>query len=109
MSRFDRIVRSPRLLDANRYPEIVFQSKTIVEKGDHYIVEGTLDLHGVRKDLSFKFDVQNLDQNQILAKGKWRIKRKDFGIIWHKVLDYGGIIVGNHITINWELVAQVDS
>jgi len=47
-------------------------------------------------------------QKYILTSGQWLINRKDFGITWNKLLDKGGIIVGNIITIDWKIVAAME-
>ncbi len=35
------------------------------------------------------------------------IYRKDFGIIWNALLDKGGILVGNNITVDWSIRRQL--
>ena len=105
MPRFDRIVRSSRLLDAGQYPEITFKSKRITKRADDYFVEGELTLHGVKRTLGFPFHLAQTTGNEISAQGSWQINRKSFNIIWHPVLDVGGILVGNKITIDWKIQA----
>ena len=36
------------------------------------------------------------------------INRKDFEIIWHEIFDKMGILVGNHMTVDWEIAAFKD-
>ncbi len=106
----DRIVRSPRLLDVKKYPLIRFQSKDIKRQEENFIVTGTLDMHGTKRILSFVFAAEKPeapapDKMILEANGKWIVNRKDFGIIWNPILDQGGIIVGNHMTIDWQTEA----
>ena len=78
------------------------------KKGQYYI-RGILDLHGVRKEISFPFSVEGPVKNKhgqtlIRARGRWLINRKDFGVVWHKQWDKGGVIVGDMVKIDWDMV-----
>lgn len=104
----DDIVRSPQLLDVGRYPKISFDSVSISKDEDIYRVRGILDLHGVKKEMTFPFQVSALpsadgQKTEMYIQGRWIIARKDFGITWNKFLDQGGVLVGNHITIDWKI------
>ena len=107
----DKIVLSPQLLHAEEYPQTVFKSKSIVPSGkpNEYDVTGALTLHGVTEDITFPFIVEgpftDHQNTHILAKGVWVIARKDFNIYWSRFLDKGGILVGNHMTVDWEINA----
>lgn len=107
----DKIVLSPRLMHAKKFPRTLFKSKAIVPsaKPNEYQVSGALTLHGVTKDITFPFTVEGPleegGQKRILAKGEWVIARKDFDMYWHSFLDKGGIVVGNHLTVDWEINA----
>jgi len=106
----DRIVRSKRLLDAAQYPEITFHSDSIIRRGEDYEVEGTLTLHGVSRTIVFPFILEGPiidggNRKYIKAWGTWDIPRKKFNIVWSKLLDYGGIIVGNKVMMDWEVTA----
>ena len=105
--RLDKIVRSPRLLNAPKYPQITFQSRSIEKQEDgSYTVEGMLSLHGIAHAYRFSFDLKQLDRDNLYAEGRWKINRKDFNIIWSQLLDHGGIIVSDIITIDWSILAQ---
>lgn len=106
----DKIVKSKQLLDVNKFPTMNFQSSKIVREGvGAYRVTGKFTLHGVTKELSFPFHLEGPVGEQkkyIKAKGKWLINRKDFGVVWNKVLDRGGVLVGNHVTLDWQIFAD---
>lgn len=107
--RLDRIVRSSRLLDAANYPYITFKSTSIRETDQGYYIEGRVKLNDITKDFGFYFDLagpfREGGEEFLEARGRWVINRKDFEIIWNRWLDHGGIIVGNHITVDWEIQA----
>lgn len=102
----DKIVISKQLLDAEKYPSIVFEGKDFKKDSDGYWVKGAIDLHGVTKDLNSQFNVEENIDGYLSAKGKWVLRRKDFNIVWSKILDHGGVLVGNHITVDWEIRAK---
>lgn len=110
-SRLDRIVVSPRLLDARRYPVITFKSHSISRQGDHLWAEGNVVLHGVKREFGFPFFLQGpfkdtKGNSYLLAKGRMMIRRKDFAVIWNKILDQGGLIVGDHVNVDWKVTAR---
>jgi polyisoprenoid-binding protein YceI len=66
----------PKVLDAHQFPQIVFRSSRIESAGPHqYRVAGTLELHGVRKELSF-----HVAGGPEHFTGTTRLKQTDFGI-----------------------------
>ena len=100
----DKIVCSKRLLNTAIYPQIIFKSDTIIKDGKDYRVHGTLSMHGISKAMTFPFVanfVQEHGRNVLDLKGKWVINRKAFGITWNKLLDHGGVLVGDQITVDW--------
>ncbi len=108
--KLDRIVKSSRLLNASRFPWITFDSQKVYKKGDQWWVDGIVNLRGVKRLLTFPFKLEETkptsEKRQLLrASGSWVIQRKDFDVIWNKILDHGGIIVGNQITLDWSMVA----
>lgn len=106
--RLDRIVRSDRLLDTATYPTIDFKSRAIRRLADGYQVDGRVRLHNISKDLSFRFfegPYRAGDDMYVRARGQWLVNRKDFDIIWSRWLDHGGIVVGDYITVDWEILA----
>jgi len=102
----DKLARSRRLLNAKRYPKIIFKSDKIVQDRDGYEVKGVLDMHGIKRKLAFPFRFKSIINPEangewIDLKGSWIINRKDFNIIWNKYLDHGGILVSDNFTVNW--------
>jgi len=103
-STWDNFIRSKRILNADQYPVMTFKSKRIEQYEGQYTVSGTLNLHGVIQEISFPFTIEE-KKDVVEAKGTWLINRKDFNVIWHALLDKGGVIVGNHIKVEWRIVA----
>lgn len=64
---------------SEKFPEIFFTSSTISTTANGYEVTGTLDLHGIKKTITFPFTFsENGDSGQL--NGKMTVNRQDFGI-----------------------------
>lgn len=106
----DKHLRSEDFFDVETYPEITFVSRKITKSGDDtFAVTGTLTMHGVAKTVTLP--VTFLGEGPSPWGGRvagWEIQttldRKDYGIVWNKALDTGGMILGDEveITINLE-------
>ncbi len=109
----DKIVRSEQLLATDKFSKIIFMSDEIIKNELDYTVKGVLEMHGVKRRVSFPFQAQILNnkdstQKTLDIKGRWQINRKNFKIVWNKVLDQGGVLVGNFITVDWGIKAELE-
>jgi polyisoprenoid-binding protein YceI len=101
----DKDLRSPNFFETDKFPQMTFQSSKIVAKDkDHFDVTGTLSLHGVSKEVTVAVAVGGF------AKDPWggeragfdvstTLNRKDFGLLWNKTLDSGGLLVGDDVQV----------
>jgi polyisoprenoid-binding protein YceI len=106
----DEHLRSADFFDVAKYPAMTFVSKKVAKAGnDKLKVTGDLTLHGVTKEVVL--DVEGPSQE---SKDPWgafrkgatattRINRKDFGLVWNKALETGGVAVGDEVTITLEI------
>lgn len=106
----DTHLRSPDFLDAEKFPEIIFKSKSVEKKGDSYVLNGTLTLRGVSKDVAIRFDilgtVKDPGGNERLgAHGELTLNRMDYGVSWSKSLDTGGLVVSEEVKILLDIEA----
>ena len=100
----DNHLRSADFFDAEKYPEITFRSSRIEKKGDAYIAVGTLDMHGVSKEITIPFEITGKMQDpwgntRAGIEASTQLDRKDYGLNWNKTLDKGGLLVGNEVKI----------
>ena len=110
----DTHLKSADFLDVEHYPEIRFRSKRIEQAGGGYMVRGDLTIRGVTKEVPLKvedFTPEAKDPWGNLRAGataSTKIKRGEFGLGWNMVLEAGGFMVGEEvsITIDVELVRQ---
>ena len=87
----------PKVLDADKYPEIHFQSSRVEQTApQHYRVTGTLSLHGATKELSFEV-TGGPDRYQ----GNHKLNQTDFGI---KPISIGG----GTVKVKDQLVLDLD-
>ena len=80
----DNDLRSANFFDAEKFPEITFQSKTIEKKGNDYVAHGTLTIHGVAKDVDMPFELKGPvegRQGKVMgAHGSLTLNRVDYGV-----------------------------
>ncbi len=90
----------PKVLDTEKFPEIRFKSSRIEQTSpQHFRVTGTLELHGVKKPITFEMTGGPQEY-----KGKTRLKQTDFGI--EPVSAGGGTVkVKNEIDLEMDIYA----
>lgn len=91
----------PKVLDAQKYPEIRFSSSRIEQTSpQHYRIMGKLELHGASRELTFPVS-GGADQYQ----GKTKLKQTDFAI--QPVSIAGGTVkVKDEIEIEFTIYPQ---
>ncbi len=107
----DGHLRSADFLEVEKYPQMTFKSRRVRPAGkDKLEVLGDLTLHGVTKPATLFVDVSGM------TKDPWggtrtgfsaitQIKRSDYGIIWNKTLESGGMLLGDDVNISIEIEA----
>lgn len=74
-------LKSPDFFDVEKFPKATFTSTSIVPAGEGYTVTGNLDLHGVRKSISFPARIE-AGPDKVTARAEFSIMRFDFGIVY---------------------------
>lgn len=77
-------LKSPDFFDVAKFPQATFASTEIKaggEKGASHIVTGTLDLHGIKKTLSFPATIK-VEADVVSMTSEFALNRKDFGIVY---------------------------
>ena len=110
IARRDEHLRSADFFDVARFPTMTFVSRKVAKAGPGNLqVTGDLTIHGVTRPV-----VLNVDGPTAEIKDPWgmtrrgvsagaRIDRKDFGLVWNKVLEAGGVAVGDDVEIHLEV------
>ena len=106
----DEHLRGPDFFDVTKYPTIIFVSKKVIKTDTNRLkVIGDLTLRGVTREITV--DVEGPTPE---VKDPWghfrrgatattKINRRDFGLTWNKVLDTGGLVVGDEVNIYIEV------
>ena len=113
----DEHLKGPDFLDTAKFPTLTFKSTKVEKAGAGWKLTGDLTLHGVTKPVVL--DVTNVTppvkdpwgNTRIGAQATTKINRQDFGIVFHKALDGGGVLVGDEIaiTIDVEVMKKGDA
>ena len=77
-------LKSPDFFDVAKFPQATFTSSEIKsggEKGATHTVTGTLNLHGVKKTVTFPATI-NVAADAVSVVSEFAINRKDFGIVY---------------------------
>ena len=87
---------------------MVYKMKTYQKSGDGYRAIGDLTLHGVTKEMTLTGNFNGVTKDPwgntragFTAEGK--VNRKDFGMVWNKALDSGGLVVGDEVLIKLDI------
>lgn len=112
----DAHLKSPDFFDAGVHPEIQFVSKRIkkTKKPLVYDVTGTLTMKGVAKVVTFPLEVSQAIQDpwgktRMGFNARFKINRRDFGMNFSKVMDNGGLVVGNDVDVELDIEAIKDT
>jgi polyisoprenoid-binding protein YceI len=71
---------SDEWFDAKKYPTIRFTSKNTTKTGAGYQITGSLEMHGVQKDITFPFSFAQTSASGGIFSGAFMINRNDFKI-----------------------------
>jgi len=106
----DEHLRSADFFDVAKFPTITFKSTSIAAKSaTEFAVTGDLTMHGVTKRVTLPVSFLGFGKTARGEKAGFEIEttvnRKDFGIVWNKNLDEGGLLLGEDVkvSINLEL------
>ena len=111
----DKDLKGENFFDVRKYPTITFVSKRLRQEGPGKLqLVGDITIHGVTKEVAFEVNGPTppvKDMRGTLHVGgsaTTTLNRKDFGLIWNKNLDGGGVMVGDDvdITVDVDLVQQ---
>lgn len=110
----DTHLRSADFFDAENFPKITFES-TAFRRGDKNLeLVGKLTIRGTTREVVLAIDGPTAEQTdpwgnvRIGASATTKIKRSDFNMTWNTVLEAGGVVVGDEISIalDVELIKQ---
>jgi polyisoprenoid-binding protein YceI len=106
----DADLRGPLFFDVEKFPRITFKSRgTTVEAVGRLKMTGDLTMHGVTRPVTLEIEgptpeIKDIWGNRrIGATARTTIDRRDFGLVYNRLLEGGGAVVGNDISISIDL------
>jgi len=106
VAKRDEHLRSPDFLDVAKYPTIAFKSRRVEKTGNGTMrMTGDLTLHGVTKEVILTVEGPTpaikdpMGNNRVGGQATTKIHRKEFGLLWNKALETGGVVVGDEVEI----------
>lgn len=107
----DDHLKTPDFFDTAKCPEIVFKStKVVAVKNGAAKLHGQLTMHCVTKPVVLDLEIGGAAMDPwgnaragFSAAGM--LNRKDFGIVWNKILDSGGLMLGEDVAISLDIEA----
>lgn len=109
ISKRDDHLRNEDFLDAGRCPELRFASSRISGAGgDRARLHGDLTMHCVTRPVVLDLELGGVIKDpwgnlRAGATARGKIKRKDFGLAWNKLLEAGGAMLGEEVEITLEI------
>jgi polyisoprenoid-binding protein YceI len=107
----DKDLRSANFFDAEKFPGITFQSKSVKKTGEAtFEVTGDLSMHGVTKEVVLNVELlgKGVGMEGKTVSGweaKTNLKRSEFGLSWNKMIE-GTQVVGDDVAIDLRVEAD---
>ncbi|MDQ4123205.1 MAG: YceI family protein [Acidobacteriota bacterium] len=102
----DKHLRSADFFDVGKYPEMTFKSKRIEKSCSGFLAVSDMILRGVTKEVAMPFtftspfkDPLAAGEKRMLVEASLKIDRRDFGLVWNRVMEGGGLFIGNEVEI----------
>jgi polyisoprenoid-binding protein YceI len=98
-------------LDVSDHPAITFASTGVAQiNGTTFTVTGDLTIRGVTRPVTVDFELTGAEHD---PRGNFRvgfvgtviINRKDWGASWNAVLEGGGVLVSEKVTLEFDVAA----
>jgi polyisoprenoid-binding protein YceI len=101
-------LQSPEFFDAERHPQLRFESSDIRRDGDEVVVDGELTIKGITKAVEARGTLEGPavtfgDVNKIGLSLEAIIDRTEFGLNWNAPLPKGGFALANDVKLIVEL------
>ncbi len=105
----DKHLLAPDFFDAEKFPTMIFKSKTIMAgKDDTFIMTGDLTIKDVTKEVSIEGEFYGVRQDpwggtRAGFSGSTTIDRQDFNVSFNNALKDGSLVVGDDVKIELEI------
>lgn len=107
----DGHLRTNDFFDAPSFPQITFLSRSVTKLDDeHFAVNGDLTIKGVSKPIEVQWELTGLATDpsgslRVGFEGSTTLNRTDYGVNFNAVLEAGGVMVSEKITLELDVEA----
>ena len=112
IGRRDDDLRSDNFFSAEKFPTLAFRSRRVQNvRTEGFDLVGDLTIRDVTREVVLRVDgptapIKDPQGNRrVGATASTTINRKDFGIMWNRAIEAGGVVVGDEVKINLEVEA----
>jgi len=106
----DDHLRSADFFDVAKFPTMTFKSTRIEPAGQGRLrMTGDMTMRGVTRPVVFEVSgptpaIKDMGGNlRAGASATTTINRKEFGLLWNRTLDAGGVVVGDEVTVTVDI------
>ena len=106
----DEELKTAEFFDVKRYPVMTFKSRKVAIAGpDKLRVTGDLTINAITRQVILEVDgptapIRDTEGRvKIGVSGQAKISRKEFGILYNPIMETGGVVVSDEVTINLEI------
>ena len=104
----DKHLRTADFFDAEKFPEITFESTQIKKRGKDFVAVGNLTMRGVTKQIELLFSITGVNKRDGLTNigyaAKLVLNRRDYGVNWEHPTAPG--FVGDNIEVEINLITK---
>jgi polyisoprenoid-binding protein YceI len=107
----DAHLRSADFFDAEAYPELTFESRSITPlDDDEFRIDGDLSMHGQTHPITLKAEIQGLEidpwgNERVALEITGQLSRGDWGMKFNKALGSGNMMVSDAVKIAIDISA----
>ncbi|MEV0986859.1 YceI family protein [Streptomyces sp. NPDC049949] len=107
----DQHLRTNDFLNAPEYPDITFRTTSVEPHSDtEYRVTGDLTIKDTTRPVTIDFEytgnaVDPYGNLRVGLEGSVTISRKEYGVTWNAALEGGGVLVGDKVTLEFDISA----
>jgi polyisoprenoid-binding protein YceI len=112
IGRRDDDLRSDNFFSVEKFPTLAFRSRRVQNvRAEGFDLVGDLTIRDVTREVVLRVDgptapIKDPQGNRrVGATASTTINRKDFGIMWNRTIEAGGVVVGDEVKINLEVEA----
>ncbi|HEU4830398.1 MAG TPA: YceI family protein [Gemmatimonadales bacterium] len=102
--RRDNDLRSDNFFDVANHPTISFRSTKVELDGSRIVVTGDLTMKGVTKPIVLTGEFlgrmgAGTERERIGFSATGKVNRTDYGIVWNRAVEGGGVLLGDEVEI----------